>query len=133
DKDGKIVSRKWTQLSGPSQSKIEYPKKADTRALNLEAGDYVYQVKVTDNGGKTATTKVKVHVSSPSNDAPIARVKRDNVTIQLPRSTVYLESSNSNDSDGRIASWRWTQLSGPSQSKIEYPKVADTRALNLKA
>ncbi len=67
DADGSIVSYAWIKLSGPVSSTINSPAQAQTTVTNLTAGTYVFQVKVTDNSGATATANVTIVV----NDAVI--------------------------------------------------------------
>ncbi len=139
DPDGKIASWKWTQLSGPSNSNIEYATKADTRVLDLQSGNYVFQLKVTDNQGKSAKTKVNVHVASPSNVASSARekgltasVSKKDIEITLPESSTILDGSPSQNPDGKIISWDWTQLSGSSTANIAKKDAKLTKVSGLR-
>ena len=63
DADGSIVSYSWTKILGPSTFIIVNPNAAVTQVRNLVEGDYMFELKVTDNDGLTATAKVIVDVS----------------------------------------------------------------------
>lgn len=56
DADGSVVSYLWERLDGPVVT-IQTPTEANTWLTGLPAGEYTYQVTVTDNnGGKGAAT-----------------------------------------------------------------------------
>jgi len=65
DFDGKIVSYKWKKLSGPRQGKISYSTRAITTLTNLDDGEYIYQLTITDDKGGIATDTVTVRVRRP--------------------------------------------------------------------
>lgn len=62
DPDGIITGYKWTTISGPSLGTILHPDAAMTTVKSLVAGTYQFELKVTDNGGLSATDKVAVLV-----------------------------------------------------------------------
>jgi major membrane immunogen (membrane-anchored lipoprotein) len=62
DPDGRIVRYRWQQLSGPAASTLSSSSTASIEVSNLQLGDYVYRVTVTDDKNATATTTVKVAV-----------------------------------------------------------------------
>lgn len=65
DSDGGwIKSFKWTKISGPSAWFSPNSYTAETRAVGLVAGTYVFRVTVTDNNGKTAYDDVKVTMTN---------------------------------------------------------------------
>jgi dienelactone hydrolase len=116
DSDGSISSYSWAKISGPSAS-IASPASASTSVAVSAAGTYMFRLKVTDNSGNTDSDYVKVVVgstgsSSSTNAAPVANAG-SNVTLTLPSSTAILNGS-ATDSDGTIASYTWTKVSGPS-------------------
>src|SRR4029078_9103917 len=51
DPDGTISSYAWTQVSGPNTSTLASPAGSATGISGLVQGVYVFQLKVTDNGG----------------------------------------------------------------------------------
>ncbi len=63
-----IVSYGWTKLRGPSQFTFINNNTAITKAINLIAGKYEFELKVTDNGGLTATDIVLVTVLTIGGD-----------------------------------------------------------------
>ncbi len=62
DKDGSIVNFEWTKVSGPEQYSIVTPTSMNTEVKNLITGSYVFELKVTDNGGLSAKDNVIVNV-----------------------------------------------------------------------
>ncbi|MGN6194220.1 MAG: PKD domain-containing protein, partial [Ginsengibacter sp.] len=127
---GTIQSYNWTKSSGPSGATITSPNSQSTSVTNLVQGTYVFQLKVTDNNGATATSTVQVTVNAqPQNAIPKASAGADQ-TITLPTNTVNLTGSGS-DSDGTITAYLWTKTIGPSGGNIVSPTLASTSISNL--
>lgn len=127
---GSIVRYQWTQLSGPSTGLILTPDKPQTLVKNLAAGTYNFELLITDNGQLSAKDTVVITVRS-GNMLPAVNAGSDQ-TITLPASTVTLQGS-ATDSDGTIASYSWTQVSGPAQASITAPGAATTTVTGLVA
>lgn len=110
DADGTIASYSWTQLSGPT---VTLTNKL-TRSLavsGLISGTYMFRLTVTDNSGNTDSDYVKLTVGTiVSNVAPVASAGVDK-SITLPTNTVTI-IGNGTDSDGTIASYSWSKVSG---------------------
>jgi Predicted peptidase len=64
DPDGSIVSYRWAKISGPAGGYVSTPTSATSAVNVLNIGTYVYELKVTDNKGATATDRVNIVVSS---------------------------------------------------------------------
>ena len=64
DKSSTIKSYAWTEVSGPNTATISSPGSISTAVKNLVAGVYVFQLKVVDNAGATATAQIQVTVNS---------------------------------------------------------------------
>ncbi len=62
DSAGTITSYNWTQVSGPAPSGIANPATALSAVTNLQEGQYVFMLTVTDNYGATDTATVHVTV-----------------------------------------------------------------------
>jgi hypothetical protein len=137
DSDGSIASYSWTKVSGPAGGTIQTPATAGTSITGLAAGTYVYRLTVTDNLGATDTDDVNVIVNNapapapPANVAPVANAGADR-NITLPTNTVTLNGSGT-DSDGTIASYSWTKISGPAGGNIQTPAAASTSVTGLNA
>lgn len=129
DNDGQISSYEWSQTSGPAQSSISSYLSANTVVNNLIKGSYVFMLKVTDDKGATGTNSITVTVNEAPNQPPTANAGT-NQTITLPQNSVTLSGSGS-DPDGSIASYNWTQNSGPSQATIVSASSASTLVNNL--
>lgn len=114
DTDGSVTAYKWTKISGPSATLANATTKSLT-ASGLAAGAYVFKLQVTDDKGSTDSDYVKVAIGSTSgsttaNSAPVAAAGSDR-TITLPTNSISL-AGNATDSDGTIASYVWSKVSG---------------------
>ncbi|WP_276502642.1 PKD domain-containing protein, partial [Terrimonas pollutisoli] len=117
DADGTIASYQWTQVSGPNTATIGNATQASASLSGLIAGTYNFRLTVRDNDGATDTDDVTVTVNPAPNQAPVANAG-NNITITLPTSTATLNGTGSSDADGTIASYQWTQVSGPNTATI---------------
>ncbi len=128
-----ISSYAWTKVSGPSVGKITSASAASTTATGLtSAGTYVFEVKVTDNKGKSATARVTITVKAAADTPPPVVKVGVNQTITLPTSKVTLNASNSAASSGAsISSYAWSKVSGPSVGKITSASSAKTTVTGL--
>lgn len=109
DSDGTISTLAWIKVSGPAVTIAN----ANTITVSLSAmvtGSYVFRLTVTDNMGANASDEVTVIVSSV-NQAPVVVASNDEI-ITLPTSSTNLIAVSS-DPDGSIASYIWTNTSGP--------------------
>ncbi len=120
DPDGTIAAYDWVLISGPGSITINNSNTATPSVTGLETGVYTFQLTVTDNSGATATDQVFVTVLPPvvlPNQAPVANAGT-NLTITLPDNSVSLNGTSSFDPDGTIATYAWSQISGPSAAVI---------------
>lgn len=69
--------------------------------------------------------------STPANVAPVASAGSDR-TITLPTNKIVLSGSGS-DKDGSVASYSWSQVSGPSKATLASANTKSLTASNLKA
>src|SRR5262249_37534243 len=116
----------WTQVSGPSTALITLPSQPVPTVSNLVAGTYVFQLKVTDNNWRTATSQVTVVVGGSINQPPVAKLASSSITITLPTSSVTLDGTGSSDPDGSISAYSWAQTAGPSTATIASPTGSTT-------
>ncbi|HEY4109284.1 PKD domain-containing protein [Puia sp.] len=123
----------WTQVSGPSTSLITLPSGPTAKVSNLITGTYVYQLKVTDNNWRTATSQVTVVVNSSGTNKPPVAKANSKITITLPTSTATLDGSASTDPDGAVTGYAWQQSSGPNSATIASPTAATTGLSGLAA
>lgn len=130
DTDGTISSYLWTKVSGPAAGTITTPAAAITTITGLTiAGTYVYRLTVTDNEGATGFNDASVVVSPAGNVAPTANAGADQ-TLSAGATTATL-SGSATDSDGTIASYAWSQISGPNTAGITTPTTASTGLTGL--
>lgn len=131
DPDGKIIEWRWRKLSGPASFGIISPASEKTVVKSLIAGIYLFELKVADDKGLSATDTVQVLVDDPGvNQPPVANAGND-TTIKMPASTATLDGSRSVDPDGNIASYTWTKIAGPSSATIANASVVITQVSNL--
>jgi len=132
DPDGSIVKYVWSQSSGPNTALITSTGSTAV-ASNLVVGTYVFSLTVTDNSGATAKDDVTIVVNdtaSPGNQAPIARAG-DDITVQLPSAGIPLDGSASTDVDGKIISYKWVKISGPTTFSLLTPLASTTVLSNM--
>ncbi|MGC4100503.1 PKD domain-containing protein [Ferruginibacter sp.] len=129
DPDGTIVSYAWTKISGPTAGTITNATAAATTATGLVQGVYKFELKVTDNGGLTATDTMQVTVNPAPNVPPVANAGND-ITITLPTNSVTLNGSGT-DADGTITGYLWTKISGPAGGTISNATAASTTVTGL--
>lgn len=122
DKDGKIVSYKWTQYGGAATTKANAGT-PNVTISGLKPGKYYFRLTVTDDKGATDYDNMLINVGSSStsstsnatsNIAPIAFAGADK-RITTDARSIKLYGSGS-DKDGRIVSYKWTQYGGPDVS-----------------
>ncbi len=107
-----ISSYQWTKSSGPAAT-LTNQNTSTLTVTNMVAGTYVFRLTVTDNAGLSGSDEVSVVVvPEPVNQAPVANAGNDQ-TIGLPTNSTVFTGSGSDD-DGRIVSYQWTKVSGPS-------------------
>lgn len=109
DADGIISAYSWRKVSGPAAT-ITSANAATTTVTQMVEGTYVFELKVTDNSGATATANVTVTVLPRPNEAPTAFAGNDQ-TITLPVNSVTLSGSGI-DSDGLITAYSWVKTAG---------------------
>jgi K319L-like, PKD domain/Kelch motif len=132
DPDGRISSYLWTKISGPAFFTIIRPSDSVTKIKDLVKGTYLFELKVTDNGGVYAKDTIQVTVNdlAQSNRPPIAKAGPDQI-ITLPTNSVTLDGSGSTDPDNNITSYSWAKISGPSSFIIANANVSQTQVTNL--
>lgn len=128
DPDGAITSYLWTKISGPASGTITSASSASTTVTGLAQGTYSFELRVTDNNGIIGaigrdTVQVTVN-AAVTNQAPVANAGTDK-SITLPVNSVTLSGSGT-DTDGTIASYAWTKLSGPATFSITSASSAST-------
>ncbi len=129
DSDGTIASFLWTKISGPSAGTIGTANSASTTVTGLIKGVYQFELKVTDNEGGVGKDTVYVTVNAAPNVLPLANAG-SNQAITLPTNSVNLSGSGT-DSDGTIASFLWTKISGPLVGTIGTANSASTTVTGL--
>jgi len=131
DTDGTIISFQWNKIAGPTSFSIVNPNSATTTINNLVAGDYQFELVVTDNLKAIGKDTVLVKVNAYINQAPKSNAGVDK-TITLPVNSLNLVGSGT-DIDGTITSFQWNKIAGPTTFSIVNPSSATTTINNLVA
>jgi hypothetical protein len=136
DTDGTIASYSWTKISGPASFSVVASSSAATDITGLIEGIYQFELRVTDDKGAIGKDTVQIKVDSAINDMPvkgnIAPTADAGSDITTVSSTKFITLSGSgNDSDGKIISYLWTQISGPSGTVISASNAPTTKVRNL--
>jgi predicted extracellular nuclease len=108
DADGNIAAYAWTQTSGTAVTLQNATTATPSFTTPHQGGTLVFSLTVTDNEGATATATTQVIVvnQAPVADAGAAQSVNEGANVTL-------NGSASSDADGSIASYAWTQTSGP--------------------
>lgn len=64
DSDGTIISKTWSQISGPNTATITTPTSYTTTITNLIPGTYTFRLSASDDSGYTSTDDMQVIVTS---------------------------------------------------------------------
>lgn len=131
DANGSISAYKWTKVSGPSTFTITNATAVTTALNNLVEGTYVFRLQVTDDLGATATDDVMITVNATTENKNPVALAGDDQSIDLPTNEVTLGGFASSDADGRIVSYKWTKVSGPSTFSVANATAASTVVSNL--
>lgn len=111
DADGTIAEFLWIKISGPSVT-INGANTATLALTNMVEGNYIFELKVTDDDGDSDADQLAIEVLPAAlNVAPVVSAG-DDVSLKLPENAATLFGT-ATDSDGTIASLLWTQISGP--------------------
>src|SRR5690606_38444588 len=94
-----IKSYAWIKISGPSAGAINDAANAVTTVDGLIAGTYVFQLRITDSNGSSATADVTVIVKPALVKPPIADAGND-FSVHLPSDALLLDGSRSYAPDG---------------------------------
>lgn len=129
--DVAITFYQWSKVSGPVGGLIASPNSVTTNITALQAGTYVYNLRVRDAAGLFDDDDVQVIVSPAANGAPVASAG-GNQTLTLPTNSTTLNGSASTD-DVAITTYAWTKISGPTNYTLATPTAASTLASNLEA
>ncbi len=129
DSDGTISFYSWTKISGPSAYNISNTSSVATTISGLIQGVYQFELTVTDDKGAVGKDTIQITVNPAANIPPTVNAGANQI-ITLPTNIVTLNGSGA-DSDGTIASYSWTKISGPSAYNISNSSSAATTISGL--
>lgn len=116
DSDGSITTYKWRKISGGNVVFMD-SLAAQTNVSFVSAGQYGFELTVTDNLGAIGKDTVVLTVNPDPNVAPVANAGADK-NVQLPLNKVFADGRSSYDPEGSSLSYSWQYLSGPAGSQI---------------
>lgn len=119
DPDGQIGSTLWTKISGPTSGIIATPSSLQTLVNGLVHGVYEIELMAADNDGALVRDTMRITVLPKPNVPPTANAGSD-ITIKLPVNHTVLIGTGV-DSDGQVAAYEWTKVSGPAAFTILTP------------
>jgi hypothetical protein len=118
DPDGSIVAFNWNKTAGPGAITITNANTSTPSIYGLQAGQYIFELTVTDNSGATGNDQVTITVNPDTTTAapvPIVANAGNDTTITMPADTAIL---NALRSTGNISDYQWLQVSGPNAAAI---------------
>jgi gliding motility-associated-like protein len=131
DPDGSISGYLWEKVGGPAAGTMANATNPILTLTGLAEGIYTFSLTVTDNLGFTDIDEVTVTVNSVViNIPPVASAGGDQ-SLSLPANSIILNGSGT-DSDGTIATFAWSLVSGPSVT-IAGANTANLSLTNLQA
>ncbi len=136
DPENGILKYKWKKIAGPASFQILNDTLCETKIKNLVAGNYAFELAVTDTAGLTAKDSVNVIVNAliivPVNLPPIARAGAD-TSLQLPIDSLMLRGCASSDPENGILKYKWKKIAGPASFQILNDTLCETKIKNLVA
>ncbi|HVW60464.1 MAG TPA: T9SS type A sorting domain-containing protein [Puia sp.] len=123
-----VSSYKWAQVSGPAIAYFNNSGAPQTQVTGLVAGTYVFKLTATGSTGLTASDQVTI--TATSSGAPTITVNAGaDQTITLPSRANLAGSATATNTT--IASYKWTQVSGPAIAYFNNSGAAQTQATGL--
>jgi hypothetical protein len=126
-----VATYAWTEVSGPVAATIASANAVTTQVTGLTtAGDYIFRLTATDNSTPTAmsnTDDVLIHVQSNMGTVSAGADQ----TLMLPTSIATLTGVATAMTGASIASYAWSQVSGPVTATIASPTLATTQVTGL--
>jgi len=114
DTDGTIASYLWEQVNNGADSvSISSTNSASTNVTAFSSSTQQtvkLRVTVTDDDGAVGSREVDIVVLATPNQPPIANAGPDQSVAAATQFT--LDGTGSQDTDGTIVEWRWTQTAG---------------------
>jgi hypothetical protein len=129
DTDGNIVFYTWKKIEGVSAVTIDNVNTSLSMVSGLKAGEYTFELTVTDNNGASATDRITIFVK-PATSQPVTADAGQDLTINAPVSTATLDGRGSSADQGSLT-YKWEQVQGPSASAISFATTSQPAVKNL--
>ena len=128
DPDGTVNAYAWKQVSGPADANFSASTDPVIMVSELNIGDYVFTLTVTDNSGATDTKQITITVKEKPNEPPVAVAFAQPaiITIDDGRATVLLDGSNSSDPEHSALIYLWSQDAAQTGATIQNNALANT-------
>ena len=130
DPDGKIVKYSWVKISGP----VTTAASTDSLLIlkNIQAGVYVFRLRVEDDQGATDSDNIIVTVNPAGvNQSPTADAGSD-IYVTLPEDTVFIYG-NGTDPENQPLTYKWELVSGEDQIAMDGQNTSTLKLSGLLA
>jgi hypothetical protein len=104
DSDGQIVAYLWSQVAGPGSTVITNPGFSTTTVSGFVAGNYIFQLMVTDNSGATGVDTVSIKVN-PDPQITVTFQPANNPTDMSVAIVNGINQTNHSSLDIPIVAW----------------------------
>ncbi|KAM7322744.1 hypothetical protein ACRRTK_018249 [Alexandromys fortis] len=117
--DHQIVLYEWSPGPGGENQEVvmQGVRTPYLRLSEMQEGEYIFQLTVTDSSGQQSTASVAVIVQAETNQAPVAVAGPDK-ELFFPVQSATLDGSRSSDDHG-IVCYHWEHIRGPSAVEME--------------
>jgi hypothetical protein len=131
DPDGQIVAYLWSQVSGASTTSIANPGAASTTVSGFVAGNYLFQLMVTDDDGATGVDTISIKVNPAPEQTLTLQPANNPFDVTLGLEGTNNISGNSVNSDIPILSWtrNGNQLVTRSLMKFDLSTIPQTATI----
>ncbi|RUA28888.1 MAG: hypothetical protein DSY77_15635 [Bacteroidetes bacterium] len=139
DVDGDDLTYEWTLVDapGPNLDNLSNSNSAVAQFQPIAAGNFTFQLTVSDPAGASDTDEVTIEVFAPANESPNAVIldengdefsaTNDNITFNVG-SELILNGEASSDPEGDAISYEWAVENAPTGSAVTFsaPESANT-------
>ncbi len=128
DPEGGLLTYLWTKQSGPNTFTFSSTTILNPTVSNMVEGVYTFKLQVTDNGGLSTSSNVKITINPKPNQPPVCEAG-NNVSLVLPVDN-YTFMATASDPDGGQLTYLWTKTSGGNFT-ITNPNILNPTVDNL--
>jgi hypothetical protein len=105
DADGRVVAYLWSQVSGPEATIIVNPGSPSTLVKGFIAGNYLFQLMVTDDAGATGVDTVSIKVNGSTTEQTLTLQPANNPNERTLANTGGTDISFTGGSEWVLDAW----------------------------